>query len=172
MNYFSVDISSKNRAQPSHRMLQALPVLWGHEYGMSLSSHPDAWVDHIINVRTHLDKDALWELFKENGLSVRSIRPLKPVNKTCRHKTVEEELDLASETQIQSWAVFLGLAPVKQADGRREWRKKLGITTALVYFERDHWYWRPDAQSHATTCASEWNALHSLYHHFHPQHKG
>lgn len=58
---------------------------------------------------------------------------------------------------------------MKQADGKREWRKKLGITTTLVYFERDHWYWRPDAQSHAATCASEWSALHSLYHHFHPQ---
>lgn len=169
MNYFSVNISSKNKDQPPYEVLSSLPILWAHEYGMSTSSHPDTWMDHIINVRTHLDRDELWKLFAEAGVPIREIRPLEAQSKTCRRKTVEEELDRESESKIQSWAVFLGLAPVKQADSRREWRKKLGITTALVYFERDHWYWRPDAQSHATTCASEWNALHSLYHHFHPR---
>lgn len=169
MNYFSVNISSKNRDQPPYEVLSSLPVLWAHEYGMSLSSHPDAWVDHIINVRTHLDKDALWELFKENGVPVREIRPLEAQSKTCRRKTVEEELDRESESKIQSWAVFLGLAPVKQADGRREWRKKLGITTALVYSEKNSWYWRPDHSGSRTAQPSEWDAMRCLHRHFYPQ---
>lgn len=97
MNYFSVDIGSKNKDHPKRTQWDTLrkhSVTWTHAYGMSFSSEPDEHLDYCFYCRTTMAQEELRALLERLRFPYATIAAIDPDHQALRHLTVRQELDL------------------------------------------------------------------------------
>lgn len=102
MHYYILDLSCRNQDMPKARaVIKALGengVRVAHDYGMSFSDSPNAWVDFYQSARSELTPEnfrmLVRILMEKNSFPYQgeTVSGLDPKQVTIRNRTYEQEL--------------------------------------------------------------------------------